>query len=117
VESETLDASYRVYDRVLEPLAESAAPLFVFGLGVPQNNQQDRSIALGRGTEDSGGSYETVLASQSLPARMTRLANVLTHSYIVTYARPDSLIPPKEVTIEAAKPGLVARAAPVKEAK
>jgi len=117
VEMETLDASFRVYDRVLEPLAESGAPLFVFGIGTPQNEQQDRTIALGRGTEESGGYYDTVLASQSLATRMTRLANVLTHSYLVTYGRPDSLIPPKHVTVEAAKPGLVARGAPVNEPK
>jgi len=117
VEMETLDASFRGYDRMLEPLAASGAPLFVFGIGTPETSQQDRTIALGQGTEDSGGNYETVLASQSLGARMTRLANVLTHSYLVTYGRPDSLIPPKLVTVEAAKPGLVARGAPVKEEK
>ena len=45
---------------------------------------------------------------------MKQIANELTHQYRVTYARPDTLIPPEQVTIAAAKPGLTVRGAPMK---
>jgi hypothetical protein len=108
VAAETEDASFRVYDQVLHSLANSGATLYMFGMGTPVG-QQDRSIVLDQGTTTSGGVYETVLATNSLGARMTRLAGHLAHQYLVTYARPNSLIPPERVTISAAKPGLTAR--------
>lgn len=108
VTTETEDASFRVYDQVLDSLDKSGAALYVLGIGRPLN-QQDRSIVLDRGTKDSGGEYETVLASSNLDARMTRLAGHLVHQYRVTYARPNSLIPPEHVTVSAKKPGLTAR--------
>jgi hypothetical protein len=46
---------------------------------------------------------------------MTQLADQLTHQYLVTYARPNSLIPPEHVTVAAAKAGLAARGTLVKE--
>ena len=109
VTTETEDASFSVYDQVLDALRDSGATLYVFGIGASAPNQQDRSIVLGQGTADSGGRYETVLASAGLSARMTQLADQLTHQYLVTYARPNSLIPPEHVTVSAAKAGLTAR--------
>jgi hypothetical protein len=35
----------------------------------------------------------------------------------VTYARPQSLIPPERVTVSAAKPGVIARGTLIKEEK
>ena len=43
------------------------------------------------------------------------LARQLLHQYKVTYARPQSLIPPDRVTVAAAKPGLTARGTLVKD--
>ena len=43
-------------------------------------------------------------------------ADELTHQYKVTYARPQSLIPPEKVTVAAAKPGITARGTLIKEA-
>ena len=40
---------------------------------------------------------------------MKQLAAELTHQYAVTYARPQSLIPPERVTVSAVRRGLVAR--------
>jgi hypothetical protein len=114
VTTETEDVSFRVYDQVLESLADSGATLYVLDIGGNSNNQRDRSIVLGQGTEHSGGALETLLASNALGARMMRLAGHLTHQYLVTYARPNSLIPPEQVSVSAAKPGLKARGTLVK---
>jgi len=37
------------------------------------------------------------------------VAAELTHQYLVTYARPQSLIPPDHATVSAARPGMTAR--------
>jgi hypothetical protein len=109
VTPEVEDASFRVYDQVLDALSASGATLYVFGLGANGTDQRDRSIVLEQGTQGSGGTYEPLLATSGLNARMMRLAGHLTHQYLVTYARPNSLIPPDHVTVAAAKAGLTAR--------
>jgi VWFA-related protein len=114
VSPEDEDASFRVYDQVLEDIDKSGATFYAIGLGEP-SEQRGRSIVLDQGSKASGGTYETALASNGLGARMMRLASHLTHQYLVTYARPNSLIPPDHVTVSAAKPGLTARGTLVKE--
>jgi len=44
-----------------------------------------------------------------------QLAAELTHQYKVTFARPQSLIPPEHTTVTAARPGLTARGTLVRE--
>ena len=65
-------------------------------------------------TESTGGRYDNVLAASALPDRLKQVANELTHQYLVTYSRPQSLIPPEHVTITAKRPELVVRGTPVK---
>jgi hypothetical protein len=104
-----VDLSDRVYQSVLEPLEESGAALHVMVVGRPLTGNQDRMLALDIGTHDTGGRYDTVLASTGLSTRMKQLAEELTHQYKVTYAHPETLIPPDRITIEAAKPDLTVR--------
>ena len=115
VTTETDDISFRLYHQVLDALHESGATLYVLAVGSDRNNQRDRSIALDQGTRNSGGVYESVLAAPALSSRLTRLADQLTHEYLVTYAHPPALIPPDQVTIGVTKPGLVARGTLVKD--
>jgi len=115
VTTEAQDASFRHYDQVLESLRDSGAMLYVFDVGSQTNAQQDRSIVLGQGTEESGGLFESVIAPQGLSGHMTKLAHELTHQYLVTYARPNSLIPPERVTVSSAKAGVTARGILVNE--
>jgi hypothetical protein len=56
------------------------------------------------GTKDTGGSYDNLLTSNGLPARLKKLATELTHQFKVVYSRPDSLIPPEQVTVAPARP-------------
>jgi hypothetical protein len=46
---------------------------------------------------------------------LKQIANELTHQYRVTFARPQSLIPPQRTTVSATKPGLTARGTLVKD--
>ena len=38
-----------------------------------------------------------MLAASALPDRLKQVANELTHQYLVTYARPQMLIPPEKI--------------------
>jgi len=113
------ELSYRQYDQVLDALRDASAPLYAVMFGTPSSSLTDearnRNIVLDRGMALTGGNREQLLAPSALGDRLKLLANQLTHQYRVTYARPQSLIPPERITVAAAKPGLVARGTPVKE--
>jgi VWFA-related protein len=113
--TEGAELSQRSYAQVLTPLKASNAALHVIGLGRPTNQSQDRSIVLSRGPAETGGVYDTLLASTALTGRLKQLASELTQQYRVVYARPRSLIPPEKITVSAAKPGLTARGTPAVE--
>jgi hypothetical protein len=111
--------SYSHYEQVLDALRAAGAPLYALMIGSPRTDLSDegrsRSIVLDRGPSDTGGNREQLLASSAIGDRLKLLANQLTHQYRITYARPQSLIPPERITVAAAKQGLVARGAPVKD--
>jgi hypothetical protein len=104
-----VDLSDRPYQSVLEPLEASGAALHVLVVGRPVTDDQDRMMVLDLGTSDTGGRYDTVLTGTGLTPRMKQLAEELTHQYKITYARPQTLIPPERVTVAAARPGLTVR--------
>lgn len=111
--------SFHQYDQVLETLGASGAPFYPIMLGQPSSSTSDesrsRQIVLGRGPASSGGRLDQLLSSMALADTLKRLANQLTHQYKVTYARPQSLIPPEKVTVAAAAPGRTARRTLVKD--
>lgn len=103
------ELSGRVYQQVLEPLQASGAAFHVVWTGPPSMANQDRQFVLDGGTRFSGGRYDTVLAGSALPGRMRDLATELINQYKITYARPQTLIPPERVTVAAARSGLTVR--------
>jgi hypothetical protein len=114
IATEGPELSERVYQAVLEPLRESGAAFHLIGVGMPRNDDHDRSIVFDMGTKDSGGRYETVLAPSGLANRLKQVAIDLTHQFKVTYSRPQTLIPPEQVTVTAVKPGLTVRGTAMK---
>jgi hypothetical protein len=114
ITTEGPELSDRQYVTVLEPLRESGASFNVVTVGTPRNQNYDRSVVIDMGTRDTGGRNDVVMTGSALTGRMKQIANELTHQYRVTYARPDTLIPPEQVTISAAKPGLTVRGVPMK---
>ena len=113
------ELSYRHYDQVLGPLRDCAAPFYALMIGTPSADLSDegrsRSIVLDRGTTDTGGRRDQLLSGMALNDRLKQLAAQLTHQYRVTYARPQSLIPPERVTVSTSRQGLTARGTPSKE--
>ena len=114
ITTEGPELSDRQYMTVLEPLRASGAALNVVtvgtrgtttrSLGRPRHGHpRDRRAQ--RRPHDRLGTHQPD----------EQLADELTHQYRVTYARPDTLIPPEQVTIAAAKPGLTVRGIQMKD--
>jgi VWFA-related protein len=102
------------YPTVLETLKKSGAALHVLALGTPASSDTDemrnRNIVIAEGTEQTGGRRDQVLAESGLSDRLLQLADELTNQYLVTYSRPETLIPPEKLDVSVTNPALVARA-------
>jgi len=109
-----VEFSNRHYDNVLKELQTGGGTLHVVALGVPPGSMSDeirnRDQVVALGTEHTGGRRDNVIALTAAAPRMKQLADELTHQYVVTYARPDTLIPPEKIEVTVSKPGLTARA-------
>lgn len=110
----SVEFSNRHYDNVLGELAKGGAALHIVALGQPSGSLSDelrnRDHVVAVGTERTGGRRENVLALTAAAPKMKQLAHELLNQYVVTYARPDTLIPPEKVEVTVTKPGLTARA-------
>jgi VWFA-related protein len=113
--SEGPELSDRNYQTVLDALRASGAALHVIVIGTPINRSQDRQIVLSRGTDETGGRYDNIFVSSGLDTKLKQVAAELTSQYRVTYARPQSLIPPERVKIETTREKATARGIPVNE--
>jgi hypothetical protein len=112
------ELSSRHPDQVLTPLRESGATLYVISLGAPAVGVSDdvryRNTVEDEGTRTTGGTRTQLLASTALAGKLQQLANVLTHTYRVVYAHPDSLIPPQRITVAAKRADITAFGTPEK---
>jgi hypothetical protein len=115
------ELSHRDPTQVLNPLRDSGAALHVITLGPPssgvENEVIDRNRVIDEGPRTSGGTRSQLLAASALPAKLLQLADVLKSTYRVTYARPDSLIPPERITVAARRSDLTAHGRPVRESQ
>jgi hypothetical protein len=121
ITTEGPEFSNRHFDLVLDPLKEGAVAFHALVIGPMSSDTSEeahnRAIVLDQGPRDTGGREEHLLTSMALAPKLAQLAAELTHQYKVTYARPQSLIPPEKVTVSAARPGLVARGTVVRDSQ
>jgi len=114
IATEGVEFSNQPYERVLDALYESGAALHVLMVGSPSSSMADeirnRNITVAQGTEGTGGRREQLLTELAIPDALTKLADELLNQYVVTYGRPDALVPPKKVEVSVTKPGVTARA-------
>lgn len=111
--------SDRSYDELVPKLSESGATFdaMVFTANPPNLSdfgQRNRELFLDAATRATGGDRFSLLSSMALDGALTRLADELTNQYLVTYSRPDTLIPPQKIEVSVRRPGLTARGTPVK---
>jgi len=114
------ELSTRYHDQIVGALRGVSAAFSVVMVGPPptdviSSEGRERAFTLAQGTEETGGRYDNVLAASALAGRLKQVANELTHQYLVTYARPETLIPPERVTITGKDANLTVRGTPVSE--
>ena len=111
---EGVEFSNLPYPRVLEQLNASGATLHVLEVGAPTTSTDDemrnRNTVIADGTANTGGRRDQVLSNIALPERLSQLADEILHQYVVTYGRPESLIPPEKIQVTTSRPGLTVRA-------
>jgi VWFA-related protein len=102
------------YKPVLDALRRSGATLHILAIGSPASSESDearnRNIVIADGTSQTGGRRDQVLAESGLSDRLLQLADELTNQYVVSYSRPETLIPPEKIEVSVTKPGLTVRA-------
>jgi VWFA-related protein len=108
--TEGVEFSNDHYDRVLDELARSGATLWALTLTEgPRADQTDevrnRSVVLGRGTTQTGGRQDQVLANSAIALSLGKIADVIFNQYVVTYGRPDALVPPEKIDVTVRTPG------------
>lgn len=72
---------------------------------------RERSLLLDLGPRVTGGQRITLLTAHGLDQAMQRLARELLSQYKVTYARPESLIPPEKTEVSSGRAGVTVRGA------
>jgi hypothetical protein len=108
---------------VLRDLKAAGAALHVLtvGSGTPPDigtpEGRSRELVFDQGTRDTGGRRQNVLSSMGLTSALESLARELTNQYRVTYARPESLIPPERIEVAVRTAHQTARGIPVREKK
>ncbi len=112
---EGVEYSNASYERVLDELHKSGAALHVLSIGTPAGPVTDeirnKNVVVARGTEESGGRRDQLLAEMAIPGALTEIADELLNQYVVTYGRPDSTVPPEKLEVTVKNPDLTARAA------
>jgi VWFA-related protein len=111
---EGVDYSNRHYQQVLDELRKTDVALHVIAVGTPSQSLSDdmrnRNIVIAEGTERTGGRRDQVLALSGLPDKLKQAADELANQYLVTYARPEKLIPPEKVSVSSARRDWTVRA-------
>ena len=111
---EGVEFSNLQYERVLNDLYKSGAALHVLEIGTPaaitSDEIRNKNLVIAEGTVATGGRRDQLLSELAIPDALTKLAGELLNQYVVTYGRPDALVPPEKVQVSVKKPGLTARA-------
>jgi VWFA-related protein len=102
------------YEPVLKELQASGATLHVLSVGSPASSLADemrnRNMVIAEGTARTGGRRDQILTPSGIAEAMPRVADELLNQYQVTYARPETLIPPDKLQVTVSRPGVTVRA-------
>jgi hypothetical protein len=107
--------SNELHGQVNDALKRSGASLWAITMQIgPQpggsSAARERAAVLGDGTRDSGGMNKVVLSAQAIQPAFNTVTNLLTSRYLVTYGRPESLIPPDKIEVTSSRRGVRVRA-------
>ena len=67
----------------------------------PMNTSEarERAAVLGDVTVDSGGMNKVILTPQGIDGAFSTVASIISSRYLVTYARPEALVPPDKLEV------------------
>ena len=126
--TEGLDYSNARSREVLDRIDESGTAAYTLllrgrsgGLGAGANisaqqvrdQEIERDLVLARGTSANGGDHREVLVSSAVERAMNDIVTELRNQYLVEYSRPDTLLPPEEITVDVKRDGLTVRGTPL----
>lgn len=111
---EGVEFSNLQYETVLKQLVSGGASLHALAVGTPASSMADemrnRNIVLAEGTERTGGRRDQILTPSGIAEALPRVADELLHQYVITYGRPEALIPPEKIQVTVSRPGVTVRA-------
>ena len=111
---EGTEYSNQHYEAVLKELQKSGAALHVVAIGTPSGDMNDemrnRGQVLSEGPSRTGGRRDQVLSLSGIPDKLKQVADELLNQYVVTYGRPDKLIPPEKLSVSTPRKGVTVRA-------
>jgi VWFA-related protein len=111
---EGTEYSNQQYQNVLRELEKSGAIFHAIAIGTPSSSLEDemrnRGQVLSEGTSRSGGRSDQVLANSGIPDKLKQVADEMLNQYVVTYGRPDKLIPPEKISVTSSRPNVTVRA-------
>lgn len=97
--------SERSHQEISKALASAHASLWVAALksARPSDSEhtRERAIVIGGDTAASGGMEQLILSKEGITHGFETIATALLNRYDVTYGRPDSMIPPSRLSVEA----------------
>jgi VWFA-related protein len=102
------------YQSVLKQLDASGAAFHVVAVGTPSSSLEDemknRGMVIAEGTKATGGRRDQLLHPPGIAEALPRVADELLNQYVVTYGRPEQLIPPEKIQVTVSRPGVTVRA-------
>jgi VWFA-related protein len=102
------------YETVLKDLDASGAMLHVLEIGMPNTSRTDElrnlNMVVAEGTKRTGGRRAQVLAESGIAEALPRVADDLLAQYVVTYGRPERLVPPEKLQVTVSRPGVTVHA-------
>jgi VWFA-related protein len=104
----------RYHRDVINAATRAGASLHVVTVGTfsaTTEIEREREFLLELGPRATGGQRIALLSNTAIEQALGRLARQLSSQYKVVYGRPESFLPPEEIEVEAARPGLTMRAA------
>ena len=116
VMTEGLEFSTLTHQTVLPRLFQSGAQFYALVLGAQmqadpsQEEIRNRNVVLDEGTRGTGGRRDQLLSSLAISGALKALANELQHQWVLTYSRPESLVPPERVQVTPKREGFTVRA-------
>jgi VWFA-related protein len=110
---EGVEFSNLQHDMVLKTLDAGGAALHMLSIGSPNRSMTDEwrnlNMVIAEGTKNTGGRRDQVLAISGIPEALLRVADELNNQYVVTYGRPERLIPPEKIQVTVSRPGVTVR--------